>query len=110
MLQFTMPKSLFQFAAATAVASAALVLALPARSQVSAEPAPAAATGYPATAKRPVTDTFIGTTGPRKVGEDYRWLESLDDPAVKDWVTLQNTATRRYLDATAVPRRDPRRR
>ena len=54
---------------------------------------------YPETVKRPAADTYTGTAGPRRVAEDYRWLENLDDPAVKDWVTLQNTATRRVLDA-----------
>ena len=59
----------------------------------------ASPTVHPATAKRPATDTYTGTSGPQRVSEDYRWLESLDEPAVKDWVTLQNTATRRVLDA-----------
>ncbi len=54
---------------------------------------------YPDTVKRPASDSFTGATGTTKVTENYRWLETLDDPAVKDWVTLQNTATRRYLDA-----------
>ncbi len=56
------------------------------------------ASPYPDTPKRPVTDTYTGTRGPQKVVDDYRWLENLDDPAVRDWVTLQNAATRRYLD------------
>ena len=64
---------------------------------VAAGPAPAPR--YPATPKKPISDVYTGTNGPVKVAEDYRWLESLDDPAVKDWVTQQNTATRRYLDA-----------
>ena len=54
---------------------------------------------YPATARRPVGDAYLGTKGPRWITEDYRWLESLDAADVKDWVTLQDTATRRYLDA-----------
>ena len=98
-MPLTRPKFLIQHAVVAAVASASFLLASPARSQVNAETAPATATGYPAAARRPVSDTFTGTAGPRKVAEDYRWLETLDDPAVKDWVTLQNTATRRYLDA-----------
>ena len=65
---------------------------------------PATAPRYPETVKRPASDTFTGTAGPQKVAEDYRWLETLDDPAVKDWITLQNTATRRYLDA--LPQRE----
>ena len=65
---------------------------------VAQAPAPNAPATYPETIKRAAGDTFTGTAGARKVTEDYRWLEALDDPAVKDWVTLQNTATRRYLD------------
>jgi prolyl oligopeptidase len=64
----------------------------PAFAQTATNPA------YPDSPKRPVADTFTGTRGAVKVGEDYRWLENLDDPSVKDWVTLQNAATRRVLD------------
>ncbi len=62
-------------------------------------PSTEAGSRYPATAKRPVSDEFKGVSSSRTVVDDYRWLETLDDPAVKDWVTLQNTATRRILDA-----------
>jgi prolyl oligopeptidase len=55
----------------------------------SAEPAPA-----PRTAKRPVTDAYHGV----KVTEDYRWLESGADPAVRRWVKGQNRHTRAVLD------------
>ena len=85
-----------------AVAFATLcVAASTSSSGQTAPPAAAAplATPYPATAKRPTSDTYTGVAGPRRVTEDYRWLESLDDPAVKDWVTLQNAATRSDLDA-----------
>ena len=58
-----------------------------------------AASPYPATARHAVTDRFVGSAGLRTVTDDYRWLESLDDPAVKDWVVQQNAATRRVLDA-----------
>jgi prolyl oligopeptidase len=92
------PSSVFrQHARATCAAGLAALLAWPALAQVASEPATPIA--YPATAKRPVSETYTGTAGPQKVTEDYRWLEALDDPAVKDWVTLQNTATRRTLDA-----------
>src|SRR5688572_28267921 len=47
-----------------------------------------------ATPKRPVLDTYHGTS----VRDDYRWLES-DDPEVKGWSRAQNTETRRVLDA-----------
>ncbi len=77
------------------------LLVPPVEAQMNATTPASASTStvYPESTKRPVTDTYTGTAGSRKVAEDYRWLESLDDPAVKDWVTLQNTATRRTLDA-----------
>ena len=94
----TVPSSVFrQHARATLAVCLAALLAGPAPAQVASDPATPSA--YPAAAKRPVSDTYTGTAGPQKVTEDYRWLETLDDPAVKDWVTLQNTATRRTLDA-----------
>ncbi len=61
--------------------------------------AAAQSASYPPAPKRPVTDTYIGTHGPQKVVDDYRWLENLDDPAVRDWITAENAATRRVLDA-----------
>src|SRR6516164_8119285 len=54
-----------------------------------AEPVP-----VPATAKKPVTDTYHGV----KVTEDYRWLENSADPAVRRWVWAQNRYTRAALD------------
>jgi prolyl oligopeptidase len=59
----------------------------------------AAAPGYPATPKHPVSDTYHGVT----VTEDYRWLEDDASPAVKRWVAEQNALTRRTLDA--IPQR-----
>jgi len=58
----------------------------------------AAALEYPATAKKPVSDTFFGTT----VTDDYRWLEDGKDPAVKAWSEAQMKLTRSQLDAMAV--------
>lgn len=55
----------------------------------------AADAAYPATAKRPVQDTFHGTA----VSEDYRWLEDFESPEVKQWVGAQNALTRARLDA-----------
>ena len=94
-------RSDFRLAARLAAASIACCIApapLASLAQ-STPPATAGASAYPDTPKRPVTDTYVGTTGPHRVTDDYRWLEALDDPAVRDWVTLQNTATRRVLDA-----------
>lgn len=48
----------------------------------------------PASAKKPVTDTYQGVT----VTEDYRWLENADDPDVKKWTEEQNRVTRAVLD------------
>jgi prolyl oligopeptidase len=48
----------------------------------------------PATPKHPVTDEYQGV----KVTDDYRWLESWDDPAVRLWSAAENARTREYLD------------
>src|SRR3984893_14145510 len=60
-------------------------------------PAAAADARYPATPKRPVTDTYHGVT----VVDDYRWLEDDANAEVKRWAAEQNAATRRYLDGIA---------
>ncbi len=49
----------------------------------------------PPTPKRPVTDTLQGV----KITDDYRWLESNSDPAVKAWSDSQNNYARNFLDA-----------
>src|SRR5215813_4301892 len=49
----------------------------------------------PATARRPVTDTYFGTT----VTDDYRWLENGADPEVIAWSEAQNARARSVLDA-----------
>ncbi|MCK5689757.1 S9 family peptidase, partial [Myxococcota bacterium] len=54
-----------------------------------------AALTYPETLKKPVSDTFHGQT----VTEDYRWLESWDDAAVKKWSAAEDKVARSYLDA-----------
>jgi prolyl oligopeptidase len=48
----------------------------------------------PATAKKPVTDTYHGI----EVIDPYRWLENGNDPAVKKWSINQNKYARNYLD------------
>jgi prolyl oligopeptidase len=49
----------------------------------------------PATAKKPVTDTYHGVT----VTDDYRWLEDFNVPAVKQWAAAENQHARAFLDA-----------
>ncbi|HZF49688.1 MAG TPA: prolyl oligopeptidase family serine peptidase [Polyangiaceae bacterium] len=70
----------------------------PPRTAAAEAPDPAAAKGYPATPKRPVTDAYHGV----KVTDDYRWLEQGSQPEVKQWVAAQNTKTRAYFDELAV--------
>lgn len=57
-------------------------------------PSQTAAPSPPDTPKRPVTDEYQGIT----VTDDFRWLESWDDPAVKQWSAAENQRTREYLD------------
>ena len=59
--------------------------------------APVAAQGMaplPVTVRRPISEQYHGVT----VTEDYRWLESFDDPAVRAWSDSQNAHTRAVLD------------
>jgi prolyl oligopeptidase len=50
--------------------------------------------GPPTAAKRPVVDTYWGTSVP----DDYRWLEDWTDLQVKAWSEAQNGWARRHLD------------
>jgi prolyl oligopeptidase len=49
----------------------------------------------PATVAEPVTDVYHGVS----VTENYRWLEDIEDPAVRRWLDQQNQYSRVYLDA-----------
>ncbi len=60
-----------------------------------AEASPAAPPATrPETRKAPVVDRYHGV----EVVDDYRWLESWDDPAVRAWSDAQNAYTRSLLD------------
>ncbi len=83
---------------AGAIARAALAGIL----TTAAAAAPAAGDpGAPATAQRPVTDTYHGV----RVSDAYRWLEDSSSQEVRDWSAAQNKRTRGYLDS--LPQRRP---
>ena len=54
---------------------------------------PAVALNYPPTTMGNVVEDYHGT----KVADPYRWMESLDTPEVKAWITAQNAVTDPYL-------------
>ena len=55
----------------------------------------AAPVAYPSTHRSDHVDDYFGT----KVPDPYHWLEDVDAPDTKQWVTDENVVTRRYLDA-----------
>jgi prolyl oligopeptidase len=55
---------------------------------------------YPQTRRDAHTDDYFGTT----VADPYRWLEELDSPETKEWVTAENKVTFDYLGR--IPFRD----
>jgi prolyl oligopeptidase len=55
---------------------------------------------YPPTPRVNTVDTYYGT----KVPDPYRWLEALNSPQTKSWVSKENALTERYLD-TLIPLR-----
>src|SRR5690349_9555509 len=48
----------------------------------------------PAAARKPVLDTYFGTT----VRDDYQWMENWSDPETRSWVDAENAHTRDVLD------------
>ncbi|MBV8730931.1 MAG: S9 family peptidase [Acidobacteriia bacterium] len=53
------------------------------------------ADGPPSAVKKPVVDEYHGI----EVTDDYRWLETWSDPAVRQWSDAQNRYARQYLDS-----------
>lgn len=73
------------------VLNIAIFLAFSVPSRLGSASSPA----LPPTPKRPVTDTYHGVS----VTDSYRWLENMDDPAVKQWSAGENAYARSVLDA-----------
>jgi len=69
--------------------------AAPAAAPTSAATQVPPASPYPATERRPITDTY----GEVKVVDDYRWLEDPKNPSVLAWTAAQNQLTRSRIDA-----------
>jgi prolyl oligopeptidase len=58
-------------------------------------PPAAPAIVYPVTTRGSVTDDYFGT----QVADPYRWLEDLDSPQVREWVSAQNALAQPRLEA-----------
>ncbi|MGA9119560.1 MAG: prolyl oligopeptidase family serine peptidase [Bacteroidota bacterium] len=56
-----------------------------------------AGSDFPPTPKIPVTETYGGIT----VIDNYRWLDDLNDPAVRKWNDEQNAYSRKYFDGVS---------
>jgi prolyl oligopeptidase len=56
---------------------------------------------FPATEKKPVIEKCFAT----EIVDNYRWLDNLDDPAVRQWNNAQNAYSRAWLDR--IPFREP---
>ena len=50
---------------------------------------------FPHTERKPVTDVYHGVT----VTDDYRWLDDIRDPAVRQWVDEQNAYCSAYFNS-----------
>ncbi|GAA3950207.1 prolyl oligopeptidase family serine peptidase [Hymenobacter algoricola] len=64
------------------------------RSGAAAPATPRLTVEYPKTRRSNQTDDYFGTS----VTDPYRWLEDLDSPETKAWVTAENKVTFGYLD------------
>ena len=73
-----------------------LSLALLVASAAPASSLAADAFAYPAAPRRPVTEVYQGVT----VTSDYRWMEDVASPEVRDWIAQENALTRKVLDGS----------
>jgi prolyl oligopeptidase len=81
--------------AAVPVRFRALGVALALPLLAAAAPVRATPPAYPDTPRGTQVDRYFG----EEVGDPYRWLESLESPAVHDWVRAQNAASQPFLEA-----------
>jgi prolyl oligopeptidase len=77
------------------ICSVALLATVQSGEGVSLASEPAARITYPAAARGPVVDDYNGT----QVADPYRWLEELDSPATRAWVTAESRLTNQRLAA-----------
>jgi prolyl oligopeptidase len=62
---------------------------------IAAADAPSAKLSYPEARRSDQVDTYFGA----KVADPYRWMEDIDSPETRAWVTAEQSLTRNYLDA-----------
>ena len=79
----------------TSVRTLALGLALTATGVAAAR---AQSLRYPTAHRDSLVETYFGT----RVPAPYRWMEDLNSPAVKQWVTAENRLTFQFLDKIQV--------
>ena len=90
-------------AAVNAIANKRLTTEAPTLEHAGSPELPVSATTaltYPNAPRDPKPDTYFGT----QVPDAYRWLEQLDSPETKAWVTAENQVTFDYL--AKIPFRD----
>ncbi|AHJ95842.1 prolyl oligopeptidase family serine peptidase [Hymenobacter swuensis] len=96
-----MQKFVFPVVALVALASCRSTQSkAPGAAATAASTSTAAPVQYPDSRKSDQKDDYFGTS----VADPYRWLEDLDSPETKEWVTAENKVTFGYLEQ--IPFRD----
>ncbi|MFD2785845.1 prolyl oligopeptidase family serine peptidase [Hymenobacter rubripertinctus] len=100
MRKFTVPVLALASLAACRSSQPSMPAATTAESKSMSAPTAKFVLNYPQTQKIDQKDDYFGTS----VADPYRWLENLDSPETKSWVTAENKVTFGYLDQ--IPFRD----